>query len=62
MTGAKWYAMYRREICIVGGPLNEYEGSLLTTRGSKIKRLSVELKGFLATGVEVTPEYIQFVI
>ena len=54
-------AMYGRRIRIVGGPLNEYEGSLLTTRGSKVKRLLVELKGFLAVGVEVDPEYIQLI-
>jgi hypothetical protein len=34
---------------------------LLKIRGSKIKRLLVELKGYLAVGVEVLPEYIQFV-
>lgn len=52
-------AMYGRKIRIVGGPLNGYEGCLLTTRGSKVKRLLVELKGFLAAGIEVDPEYIQ---
>lgn len=54
-------AMYGRKINIVGGPLNGYEGSLITVRGSKIKRLLVELKGFLAVGVEVNPEYIQLI-
>lgn len=54
-------AMYGRKIRIVGGPLNGYEGGLLTTRGSKVKRLLVELKGFLAVGVEVNPEYIQLI-
>lgn len=54
-------AMYGRKIRIVGGALNGYEGSLVTVRGSKVKRLLVELKGFLAVGVEVAPEYIQFV-
>lgn len=53
--------MYGREIRIIGGPLNGYEGSLITTRGSKTKRLLVELKGFLAVGVEVDPEYIQLI-
>ena len=53
--------MYGRKIRIVGGPLDGYEGSLLTTRGSKVKRLLVELKDFLAVGVEVNPEYIQLV-
>jgi len=54
-------AMYGRRIRIVGGPLDGYEGSLLTTRGSKVKRLLIELKGFLAVGVEINPEYIQLV-
>lgn len=54
-------AMYGRKIRIMGGPLNGYEGSLLTMRGSKIKRLLIELKGFLAVGVEVNPEYIQLI-
>ena len=51
--------MYRRRIRIVGGTLDGYEGRLLTTRGSKVRRLLVELKGFLAVGVEVNPEYIK---
>lgn len=53
--------MYGKEIMIVGGPLDGYRGRLLTTRGSKVKRLIVELKGFLCVGVEVNPEYIRFV-
>ncbi|MCD8235716.1 MAG: UpxY family transcription antiterminator [Prevotellaceae bacterium] len=53
--------MYRRKIRIVGGPLDGYEGSLLTMRGSKVKRLLVELPNLLTAGVEVSPEYIQIV-
>ncbi|MCM1313390.1 MAG: UpxY family transcription antiterminator [Bacteroides sp.] len=53
--------MYGRKIRIIGGPLNGYEGSLLTTRGSKTKRLLVEIPNLLAVGVEVNPEYIQLV-
>lgn len=52
-------AMYHRRIRIVGGPLNGYEGILLTTRGSKVKRLLVELPNLLSVGVEVNPDYIQ---
>ena len=52
--------MCGRKIRIIGGSLNGYEGCLLKIRGSKIKRLLVELKGYLAVGVEVLPEYIQF--
>lgn len=53
--------MYGRKIRIVGGPLDGYEGNLVTTRGSKARRLLVELKDFLAVGVEVNPEYIQLI-
>lgn len=53
--------MYGRKIRIVGGPFDGYEGCLLTMRGSKVKQLLVELKGLLAVGVKVNPEYIQFV-
>ena len=53
--------MYNRWIRIVGGPLNGYEGKLLTTRGSKVKRLLIELPHLLAAGIEVSPEYIQVV-
>ena len=53
--------MCGRKIQIIGGSLNGYEGCLLKIRGSKRKRLLVELKGYLAVGVEVLPEYIQFV-
>lgn len=53
--------MCGRQIRIVGGLMDGYEGALLSTRGSKTKRLLVELKGYLAVGVEVLPEFIQFV-
>lgn len=53
--------MYGRKIRIVGGPLNGYEGSLITSRGSKTKRILIELQDFFAVSVEVTSEYIQFV-
>ncbi len=51
--------MYGRKIRIIGGPMNGYEGYLQKTRGSKVKRLLVELKGVLAVSVEVNPEYIE---
>lgn len=52
-------AMLRRNIRIVGGPLDGYEGKLLTVRGSRVKRLIVEIPGFIAAAVEVEPDYIQ---
>lgn len=51
--------MKNRRIRIIGGPFDEYEGTLITTRGSKVKRLLVEIPGLLAVSVEVNPEYIQ---
>ena len=48
-------------IRIIGGSLNGYEGRLLSIRGSKTKRLLIELPGILSVGVEVEPEYIQLI-
>lgn len=53
--------MWGRKIRIVGGPLDGYEGSLITTRGSKVKRLMIKLQSFFAAGVEIKPEYIQLI-
>ena len=53
--------MHNRRIRIIGGPLDGHEGTLITTRGSKVKRLLVELPGLLAVSVEVSPEYIKLV-
>lgn len=53
-------AMCGRDIIIVGGELNGYRGKLLTVRGSKRKQLVVALKGLLAVGVVVEPEFIRF--
>lgn len=54
-------AMYGSKIRIVGGILNGCEGHLITTRGSKIKRLLVELHDILFVSVEVSPEFIQII-
>ena len=51
--------MRNRKIRIIGGPLDGYEGNLVTTRGTTVKRLLVELPMLLAAAVEVEPEYIQ---
>ncbi len=53
--------MRNRKIRIIGGRLDGFEGYLLTVRGSKVKRLLVELPNFLAASVEVQPEYIQLI-
>lgn len=51
--------MYGQPIRIIGGALNGYEGCLLTTRGSKIKRLFIELPQLISVSVEINPEYIE---
>lgn len=53
--------MYGKEIRVVGGPFDGYTGRLLSLRGSKTKRLLVELPGFITAAVEVSPDYIQFI-
>lgn len=54
-------SMYQKQIRIIGGPFDHYEGRLMTVRGSKVKRLLVELPNLLTVAVEVNPEYIQLV-
>ena len=54
-------AMRHHKIRIIGGSLNGCEGSLLTVRGSRHRRLLVELPMVLAAAVEVEPEYIQLI-
>jgi transcription antitermination factor NusG len=51
--------VYGKRIRIVGGPLDGFEGRLMSKRGSKSRKLLVDLDGLLSVGVEVTPEYIQ---
>lgn len=51
--------MFGRKVRIIGGLLDRYEGRLL--KGGSHKYLLVELPGFLSAGVEVNPEYIQFI-
>ena len=47
-------AMQGRRVRIVGGPLDNYEGCLLTVRGSRSKRLLLEIPNLVATGIEIT--------
>lgn len=53
--------MRNRQIRIIGGRLDGYTGTLVTTRGSKTKRLLVELPMVIAASVEVEAEFIQFI-
>ena len=51
--------MKGKNIRVVGGPMNGYEGKLLSVRGSKVKRIVIELPNLLAVSVKVDNEYIQ---
>lgn len=53
--------MSGKSIRIVGGPMNGYEGKLLSVRGSKVKRIVIELPNLLAVSVKVDSEYIQVI-
>lgn len=53
--------MLNRKIRIIGGQLDGYTGTLVTTRGSKTKRLLVELPMLLAAAVDVETEFIQLI-
>ena len=48
-----------RTVRIVGGPLDGYEGRLLSVRGSKVRRLLVEIPNLITAGIEVAPEFIR---
>lgn len=50
--------MIGKEVRIIGGPLDGYEGHLQKMQGSRIKRLFIELPNLLTASVEVQPEYI----
>ncbi len=52
-------SMQGRKVRIIGGPLDNYEGCLLTIRGSKVRRLLLEIPNLISAGIEITDcEYI----
>lgn len=51
--------MIGHRIRIVGGPLDGCIGHLLKIRGTRTKRILIELQALLAVIVEVQPEFIQ---
>lgn len=53
------YGKKVRLIC--DGVMNGYEGKLLSVKGSRKKRLIIEVPGILAVVYEVSPDFIQFV-
>ncbi len=52
-------SMVGKQVRIVGGLLDGYEGRLQKLQGSRVKRLFVELPGMLTAAVEVQSEFIQ---
>lgn len=53
--------MLGRTVRIIDGPFNGFEGKLLTIRGSRKRRLMIEIPNLIAVAVEVQPEYIELV-
>ena len=54
--------IYGKQIRIIGGRLDGFEGRLMSKRGSKFKRLLVDLEDCnLAAAIQVESEYIQLV-
>ena len=53
------YGKQVRLVC--DGIMNGYEGKLLAIRGSRKKKLVIEMPGLLAVEYEVSPEYVQFI-
>ena len=54
--------LYGKQIRIIGGPLNGFEGRLMSKRGSKFKRLLIDLRECnLSAAIQVEAEYIQII-
>ena len=54
--------LYGKQIRIIGGRLNGFEGRLMSKRGSKSKRLLIDLQECnLSAAIQVESEYIQLV-
>lgn len=53
--------MSGRNIRMIGGVLNGYEGKLLTVRGSKTKRLIITLSSLMAVSLCINDEYVELV-
>ncbi len=51
--------MIGRQVAIVGGQLDGYEGKLLKCRGSRKRRLLIAIPNIIVAAVEVDPEFIR---
>ncbi len=53
--------MIGSKVHIIGGNLDGYDVSLLKIKGSRKKRIFVELPGIIVVSVEIEPEFIQLI-
>ena len=53
--------MLGKKVMIVGGALDGTDGYLITKRGSRKKRLMLQLRNMLVASVEITDGFIQFI-
>ncbi|MCF0173519.1 MAG: UpxY family transcription antiterminator [Bacteroidales bacterium] len=53
--------MIGRRVRIVGGALDGQEASLLKVRGSRKKRIIVEIPKLISVGVEISPDYVELI-
>lgn len=60
LPGELTEAMYGRQVRIIGGPLDNCTGKLLSVKGMRTRRLIVEIPGLISASVAVNPDYIQF--
>lgn len=60
LTGEIRPEMYGKMIRVVGGTFDGLTGRLLSIRGSRKKRLIVEIPDFIVAAVEIQPEFIQY--
>ena len=51
--------MCGRNIRMIGGVLNGYEGKLQTVRGSKTKHLVIVLSSLMAVSVDINDEFVE---
>ena len=52
-------AMIGRRIRVIGGPMDGLEGPLLSVRGSRKRRLLLEIPSLLLATIELSPDLIQ---
>ena len=51
--------MIGRQVAIVGGQLDGYEGKLLKCRGTRKRHLLISIPNIIVAAIEVDPEYIR---